>query len=54
MDIALVVGSEDPFLDNNRHLSEILWIKGIRHALHLWDGRAHRGHSWRQMAPLYV
>jgi esterase/lipase superfamily enzyme len=54
MDIVLVVGSEDPFLDNNRHLSEILWSKGIRHALHLWDGRAHRGHSWRQMAPLYV
>jgi esterase/lipase superfamily enzyme len=54
MDIVLVVGSEDPFLDNNRHLSEILWSKGVGHALHVWDGRAHRGHYWRRMAPLYV
>jgi esterase/lipase superfamily enzyme len=54
MDIVLVIGREDPFLDNNRHLSRILWDKGIRHALHEWDGRAHRGHYWRRMAPLYV
>ena len=54
MDIVLVIGREDPFLDNNRHLSEILWSKGVWHALHVWDGRAHRGRYWRQMAPLYV
>lgn len=54
MDIVLAVGAEDPFLDNNRHLSQVLHAKGVRHALHIWDGRAHRGRSWRQMAPLYV
>ncbi|MGR9053460.1 MAG: esterase family protein [Gammaproteobacteria bacterium] len=54
MDIVLTIGKEDPFIDNNRHLSHILWSKGIWHALHEWDGRAHRGRFWRQMAPLYV
>jgi esterase/lipase superfamily enzyme len=54
MDIALVIGREDPFVDNNRHLSHILWGKGVWHALHEWDGRAHSGYYWRRMAPLYV
>ncbi len=54
MDIVLVIGKEDPFLDNNRYLSEILWQKGIWHALYEWDGRAHRGYYWRRMAPLYI
>lgn len=54
MDIVLVVGREDPFLDNNRHLSGILWGKGIAHARHEWDGRAHSGGAWRRMAPLYL
>lgn len=54
MDIVLVIGREDPFLDNNRYLSRILWDKGIHHALHEWDGRAHQGYHWRRMAPLYL
>ena len=54
MDIVLAIGREDPFLDNNRHLSHILWEKGIWHARHEWDGRAHSGYYWRRMAPLYV
>jgi esterase/lipase superfamily enzyme len=54
MDIVIVIGKEDPFLDNNRHLSRALWDKGIWHALHEWDGRAHQGYDWRRMAPLYV
>ena len=54
MDIVLVIGAEDPFLENNRYLSHLLWSKGIWHALHIWEGRAHRGRYWRQMAPLYV
>jgi len=54
MDIVLVVGSEDPFLGNNRQLSEILAAKDIPHRLHVWDGRAHRGHAWRKMAPIYL
>jgi esterase/lipase superfamily enzyme len=54
MDIVLAIGDEDPFLDNNRHLSWLLGQKGIPHQLHVWQGRAHRGRYWRQMAPLYV
>jgi esterase/lipase superfamily enzyme len=54
MDIVMVVGAEDPFLDNNRRLSAVLDSKGIGHRLHVWHGRAHRGHAWRSMAPLYV
>jgi len=54
MDIVLAVGREDPFFENNQHLSRILWEKGVWNALHVWDGRAHRGSAWRKMAPLYV
>jgi esterase/lipase superfamily enzyme len=54
MNIVLTVGNEDPFLDNNLHLSRLLGDKGIGHALHRWDGRAHRGGAWRRMAPLYI
>ncbi|MCU0734353.1 MAG: alpha/beta hydrolase-fold protein [Methylotetracoccus sp.] len=54
MDIVLVIGDEDPFLENNRQLSEVLWSKGIAHSLHTWNGRAHQGYFWRRMAPLYV
>jgi esterase/lipase superfamily enzyme len=54
MDIVMVIGAEDPFLGNNRHLSEILHAKGIPHQLHLWEGRAHRGYFWRKMAQIYI
>jgi len=54
MDIIFTIGKHDPFLGNNHHLSHILWDKGIWHAMHEWDGRAHRGRYWRKMAPLYV
>lgn len=54
MDIVLTIGSEDPFLSSNYHLSEILRSKGIDHELHVWDGRAHSGYYWRRMAPLYL
>lgn len=54
LDIVLVIGGEDPFLENNRQLSHSLWSKGIWHTLHTWDGRAHQGYAWRRMAPLYI
>lgn len=54
MDMVFTIGKQDPFLGNNHHLSRILWDKNIWHALHEWDGRAHRGRYWRQMAALYV
>ena len=54
MDVVLVVGKEDPFLENNRYLSRRLWEKGVRSTVHEWDGRAHQGYFWRKMAPLYI
>jgi esterase/lipase superfamily enzyme len=54
MDIVLSIGADDPFIDNNRHLSHLLSEKNARHALHVWDGRAHHAHAWRKMAPLYL
>lgn len=54
MDIVLVIGREDPFLDNNLHMSQLLNQKGIHHNLHLWDERAHQGYYWRKMVRLYL
>lgn len=54
LDVTLVIGSEDPFLANNRALQQILDGKGIRNSLHEWPERAHRGSYWRRMAPLYL
>lgn len=54
MDIQLIIGKEDPFLDNNMHISQILKDKGIEHNLHVWNDRAHRGYYWRRMAPQYL
>lgn len=54
MEIVLVVGKEDPFLGSNHHLSHLLTQKGIGHALHEWDGRAHQGRYWRKMVKLYI
>ncbi|MDD2737841.1 MAG: alpha/beta hydrolase-fold protein [Methylomonas lenta] len=54
MDITLIIGKEDPFIHNNRQLNHILNQKGICHAYYEWEGRAHQGQYWRQMANLYI
>jgi esterase/lipase superfamily enzyme len=54
LEIILVVGEADVFYEDNQNLSQILWSKGICHALHVWGGDAHRARAWRQMAPLYL
>lgn len=54
IEITLVIGKEDPFLQNNEQLSSILWQKNINHQLLVWDGRAHSGSYWRRMASLYI
>ena len=54
MDIVFTIGKEDPFLENNLALSKTLWEKGIWHAMHQWDGRAHRGRYWRKMVEIYL
>lgn len=54
MDITLVIGNEDPFLENNKQLSDILWGKNIPHQLIFWDHRAHSADYWRKMAQIYL
>lgn len=54
MDIILVIGKEDPFLQNNKHLSSVLRQKSINHQLIVWDGRAHNASYWRRMAGIYI
>jgi esterase/lipase superfamily enzyme len=54
LSINLVVGKEDPFFDNNKHLSAVLTGKNIPHSLYIWDDEAHRPRHWRQMVRLYL
>lgn len=54
MQIILVIGDQDAFLDNNQHLSRILGEKNIWHTLHVWEGEAHRAYYWRQMVKMYM
>lgn len=54
MDIILVTGQGDAFVENNRHMSRALWERGIGNALRLWDGWAHDWPWWRQMIVTYI
>ena len=52
--IALVIGEEDPFYDDNIRLSDAFTEKKIKHELHIWSGNAHRFRYWRQMVRVYL
>ncbi len=54
MDIVLVIGQEDPFINNNRYLGSILSDKQIPHNLVIWNDRAHSAPYWRNMANLFI
>ncbi len=54
LDIILAVGRDDPNIGNNRWFSDVLWSKGIWHALRIWDGWAHDWPWWQQMIRLYI
>ncbi len=54
MEITLVVGENDDFLNNNLRLSDTLTQKGVAHSLYIWEGEAHSARHWRKMAPWYV
>lgn len=53
LNITLVVGSGDAFMENNRALSTALWDKGIWHAFRVWDSGEHDFPCWRQMLRAY-
>ncbi len=55
LDIILVCGRDaGEETENNRYMSQILWDKGIWHALRLWDGWAHDWPWWRLQLPMYI
>ncbi len=54
LDIKIVIGAHDPFLDDNRRLSETLWQKGVWHQFRVWGGRAHSFRRWREMLCWFV
>ena len=53
IEIVIAIGNEDAFLHDSKLLSEILWNKGVWHALYLWDGEAHKPRFWRKMMQIY-
>jgi esterase/lipase superfamily enzyme len=54
MEITLVIGEHDVFLENNVQFSALLNAKGIHHLLQVWEGEAHRPRYWREMIALYL
>jgi esterase/lipase superfamily enzyme len=54
LDIKLIVGETDPFRDDNRRLSDILWHKGVWHLFQVWSGRAHGYRRWREMLAWFI
>jgi esterase/lipase superfamily enzyme len=54
LDIKLIVGEHDPFLQDNRRFSEILSQKGVWHLFRVWNGRAHGFRRWREMIGWFV
>jgi len=54
LDIIFAIGAQDPNINNNRWLSQVLWQKGIWHALRIWDGWAHDWPYWLKMVRMYM
>jgi Uncharacterized protein conserved in bacteria len=54
LDIKLVIGEYDPFLDDNKRLSDQLWSKGVWHLFKVWNGRAHGYRRWKEMIGWFV
>jgi esterase/lipase superfamily enzyme len=54
LDIMLVIGEDDAFLENNHQLHLALTARQIPHRYSVWQGEAHRARYWRQMVALYL
>lgn len=54
LEIILVVGREDIFLNNNQQLSDALKKINVPHNLFVWEEEAHRPRYWREMVKLYL
>lgn len=54
LEIILVVGRDDPHIEDNRAMSRDLWAKGIWHAYREWDGWSHDWPYWARMVRHYI
>lgn len=54
LEIILVVGRDDPHIEDNRAMSRDLWAKGIWHAYREWDGWSHDWPYWARMVRQYI
>ena len=54
LEILLIVGKEDSFVNNNIELSEQLRKKNIPHQLHLVEGEAHKANYWGELLNRYL
>ena len=50
----IVVGEEDPFLENNIEMANAMSEKKIPHTFRVWCDNAHRFRHWRQMIRIYL
>lgn len=53
LEITIVIGEDDAFLNNNHLLHQQLKEKGIPHSFYVWKGEAHKGQYWTEMIKLY-
>jgi esterase/lipase superfamily enzyme len=53
-DIIVVIGKEDPAIQENREFTHSLWNKGVWHAYREWDGFAHDWPYWHEMVLHYI
>jgi esterase/lipase superfamily enzyme len=54
MEIILTSSETEPLRGATEYFSQLLWEKGIWHALRIWDGWAHDWPYWKQMVSLYL
>lgn len=54
MEITLVIGEEDAFVENNHQLHLVLQDRQIPHRYFVWQEEAHRARYWREMVNLYL
>lgn len=54
IDIIFAVGNEDPCLQSNEMMCDILWRKNIHNQLYIWNTEAHKACYWREMVKIYL
>ncbi|MCS7038616.1 MAG: alpha/beta hydrolase-fold protein [Caldilineales bacterium] len=54
MDIILTTSEDEPRRGDTERFSQLLWNKGIWHALRIWKGWAHDWPWWKEMIRLYL